>query len=274
MAVDLASFWAENFATPLCRYYTPIGTLTYGLILLTAVAGTWLLLKKLKIDIDKRFFYALLPFIIYGGWTRALRDHGLGIYGSNAWWWCSPPIYFIIFAMTLSALLAGLFAQGRWKIEYWKVTAAVGGILLAYNLLITAMAGMPNLPGFGIIAGLVLGWAVLLLLVRRLWPASRAVLTPVNTGIMVSHLLDASSTFTALTFFGFYEQHVVPSFLINMFGPAVMFPLKLLVVLPVLWYIDKSEDNKQFKGFLKIVILILGLALGVRDWLTVGLASV
>jgi uncharacterized membrane protein len=59
-----------------------------------------------------------------------------------------------------------------------------------------------------------------------------------------------------------------------MFGPAVMFPLKLLVVLPVLWYIDKSEDNKQFKGFLKIVILILGLALGVRDWLTVGLASV
>jgi uncharacterized membrane protein len=274
MAIDLASFWAQNFSTPLCHYYTPIGTLAYGLILVAAVAGTWQLLKKLKIDIDKRFFYALIPFIIYGGLTRALRDHSLGIYTSNAWWWCSPPIYFIIFAITLGSLLIGIFAQKRWKVDYWKVTAGIGALLLAYDIAITAMAGLPNLLGFGMIAGLVTGWAALLLMVRRAWPASRKVLTRENTGIMIAHLLDASSTFTALTFFGFYEQHVVPSFLINMFGPAVMFPLKLIVVLPVLWYIDRNEDSKQFRGFLKIVVLILGLALGIRDWLTVGLTVV
>jgi uncharacterized membrane protein len=274
MAVDLASLWAENFAAPLCHYYTPIGTLAYGLILVAAVACTWQLLKKLKIDIDKRFFYALIPFIIYGGWTRALRDHALGIYTANAWWWCSPPIYFIIFFVTLGALLAGLLAQREWKIEYWKVTAAIGVLLLAYDAVVTFAMGMPNPQGFLTIAALVAGWAALLLALRKMWPASRKVLTKENTGIMIAHLLDASSTFTALTFFGFYEQHVVPGFLISAFGPAVMFPLKLIVVLPVLWYIDRSNDSNQFKGFLKIVVLILGLALGVRDWLTVGLTAV
>lgn len=89
----LEEFINENFITPLCSYYTPIGTITYGLILVLAVVGTYKLLKKLKIKIDKKFFIGLLPFIIYGGWTRALRDHELGIYQSNLF--CSPPIYFL-----------------------------------------------------------------------------------------------------------------------------------------------------------------------------------
>ncbi len=265
----------ENFSGPLCKYYTPIGTLTYGLILVVAVALVYKLLEKLKVKIDKQFFYALLPFIVYGGFTRALRDHSIGPYATQAWWWCSPPIYFMIFALALGSLLAGLLIQRYTGVKYWKITASVGSVLLLYNLwLLVSYGGIKNPAGFGITLGLITAWTVLFFAIRRFWPSSRRVLTKTNTGIILAHLLDASSTFTALTFFGFYEQHVVPTLLINIFGPAVMFPLKLVVVIPVLWYVDKSRESEQFRGFLKIIILILGLALGIRDWLTVGLTSV
>jgi len=50
-----------------------------------------------------------------------------------------------------------------------------------------------------------------------------------------------------------------------------MFLLKTAVLLPVLYLIDRySEDTPQgrsLKNFLKIVILILGLAPGLRDLL-------
>ena len=268
--MDLTNFFFQNFSGPLCREYTVIGTITYGIILVIAVAGIYKVMQKLKVNFDRKFIFSLLPFIIYGGWTRALRDHMLGIY-DNAWWWCSPPIYVIIFGITIGALLLGLLLERKFKIPYWKTMLAVGIILLAYDAAITATSGMPNMQGFGLIATIAGGWALLLLAVRKLWPASKKLLTKFNTSIIASHLLDASSTFAALTFFGYYEQHVLPTFLISISGPWVMFPLKLAVVLPVLWYIDKSNESELFKRFLKVVVLILGLALGVRDMLTVGM---
>ena len=38
-----------------------------------------------------------------------------------------------------------------------------------------------------------------------------------------------------------------------------------VVVLPVLWAIDRYGEPGSFNNFLKIVVLILGLAPGIRD---------
>jgi len=110
----IEEFINENFLIPLCHRYTTIGTFTYGLILILAVIGTYKLLKKLKIKIDKRFFFGMIPFIIYGGWTRALRDYNLGIYGQSKLF-CSPPIYFFVYFITLASLLLGLLIERKTK---------------------------------------------------------------------------------------------------------------------------------------------------------------
>lgn len=262
----LENFINENFLTPLCRYYTPIGTLTYGIALIVAFLGTYSLLRRLKIKIDKKFFLALLPFIIYGGWTRALRDYGLGIYGQSDLF-CSPPIYFFVYAVTLASLLIGLLIERKTKVNYEKTMIVIGAVLLLYNLSLTTIR---NFYGFGIIFGLIGAWSLIFYGVHRF---RSKLLSVENMGILIAHLLDASSTFTALTFFGFYEQHVLPNLFIQTlgFGPWAMFPLKIAVVWPVLYYIDKSKEDKLLKGFLKIVILILGLALGIRDLLSVSM---
>ena len=65
--------------------------------------------------------------------------------------------------------------------------------------------------------------------------------------------------------FGYLEQHVVPRVLFPLFGPYAMFLLKILVVPPALWAIDRYAEDPQFAKFLKIVVFVLGLAPGFRN---------
>lgn len=269
----LEEFINTNYLIPLCKYYTFWGTITYGIILAIAVLGVYKLLKYLKINIDKKFFIGILPFIIYGGWTRSLRDYMLGIYQSNLF--CSPPIYFFIFSITLASLLFSLILQKltsktkhKSYFEYYKIMFFIGVFFLVYNATLTSIN---NYFAFFVVLGLVDLWAAIFFGLHHFKPK---LMSFENAGIITSHLFDASSAFIAITFFGFYEQHVLPGFLMNIFGPWVMFPLKIIVVWPVLVIIDRSEENKFFKRFLKIIILILGLALGLRDFTTISLLSV
>jgi uncharacterized membrane protein len=252
----MADFLTENFITPLCKYYTPVNTIVYGLILIVAVYGLYKLLRVLKVDINKKFFIAVLPFIIYGGWTRALNDHAAGIYNSVLF--CSPPIYFFVFVIALASLLTGLLIQRKLHISYEKVMLAVGIALLLFNATLTRIT---NFTGLFYDIGLIVIFGMIFFGIHKLRPK---LLSLENAGIITSHLLDASSSFVAITFFGFYEQHVLPG----------LFPLKIIVVWFVLYYIDKSKEDKFYKNYLKIIILILGLALGIRDFLTVSMLSV
>lgn len=262
----IQDFINANYIEPLCKYYTPIGSITYGIILVLVVIGVYKLLQKLKVRIDKRFVIGLLPFIIYGGWTRALRDYSLGIYQSNLF--CSPPIYFFIFTVALASLLLGLFIEKRTKFGYHKTMVIIGAILLLYDLSLTTIN---NYFAFGFILLLIGIWSLIFFGIHKIKPK---ILPLENAGIIVSHLFDASSTFTVLQFFsylGYYEQHPLPNFLISIVGPWVMFPLKIIVVWTVLYAIDKYSKDKFFNNFLKIIILILGLALGLRDFLTISM---
>lgn len=262
--------WVQDkFINPMCHYYTLEATIVYGILLVLGVLATYKLLQYLKVKIDGRFFVAILPFIIMGGVIRALRDHDV-LYSTV--YWCSPFIYVILFSFTLVILLYSLGLERTMKntayshsFKYHKIMLVIGLIFLFFNLVLVRIS---NFLGFSIVLGLVGLWALIFFGISYLKPK---ILSKVNAGIIVSHLLDASSTFTALTFFGHYEQHVLPTFLINIFGPWIMFPLKIIVVWAVLYVIDKYSDDKFFSNFLKIIILILGLALGIRDFLTVSM---
>jgi len=276
----LEDFISNNYLTPLCHYYTPIGTLTYGIILVVAVAGIYKLLERMKIDINKKFFIALLPFIVYGGWTRALRDHASGIYSSQSWWWCSPPIYILIASIALLSLLVGIGIQKYFKIDYWKTMFVIGLLPLAYNLTIT---NLTRLNSVAFIFVLMIFWSAILFGVNKYKPN---LLTKTNAGITLAHMLDASSSFVAVQFFSYCEQHILNGILMGSYCnagslpallqlpqmPWMIFLPKLIVVPLVLQMIDKEKSDQRFKNFLKIVVLILGFALGIRDMLTVALA--
>lgn len=260
--IDL--FWEKYFIEPMGHYYTLPATIVYALIFVFAAFLVYkYIIKKMKIKVDKNFMISLVPFIFLGGIMRALRD--VNFY--RGYFFVSPGIYLTVFFIALASLALSLLFEKLTKKEYWKFMLLIGGIFCFFNLYEVFLIGIHAWKGVLIILGLVCIWSFVFGLIHLEFPKY---LSKVNFPILVSHLFDGSATFVALTFFSFTEQHVLPTFLINYTGPWIMFPLKIAVVWPVLYYIDKLKDD-QFKIWLKIAVLVLGLALGTRDTLKVGL---
>ena len=95
----------------------------------------------------------------------------------------------------------------------------------------------------------------------------------VNMMILGGHMLDASATYVGIDHFGYIEKHKLPSILIENTGTAaVMYPLKVLFIIPALYMLDvvmedDKRENVHMMALVKLTILILGFAPGCRDLL-------
>ena len=75
--------------------------------------------------------------------------------------------------------------------------------------------------------------------------------------IIYAHMLDASSTFIGVDWFDYCEKHVVPSCFINLVGTeAIMYPLKLLFILPVLYMVDGSMQKTSQRNLTRLSMAI------------------
>jgi len=275
-------FISEYFLNPILSngWFNPVNSIAYGIILVIAVYFVFKLLKKMSIRIDRHFLYAILPFILWGASTRVLHDAAYaGVLAGALGEFYSLPVfptpgsYFITFTLALVVLLVSLLLQKYAKSPYWKIMMAIGIALDMVNfILLPRIYPVPMLMILGI-TGL---WTALFLLLYKFsqkidlkkfkqLKALKQVFTLENSCILSAHMLDASATYVALAFFGYSEQHPLPRFLIDLSNPAAMFLLKLIVLIPVLYIIDRYSEKGEFRNFLKIVILILGLAPGLRD---------
>jgi len=199
-------------------------------------------------------------------------------------WFPTPGSYLITFLIALAVLSVSVALQRR--AAYWKTMGFIGTALAALSL---AMLPVTLPVAIGLVALFFAIWSGMFLLMRQVIHSEfylkrlhrahkkgvesvRGLFSWTNTSIVCAHLLDAAATFTAVTFFSFSEQHVLPRAAMPLFGPVSMFILKIAVVLPALWLIDRYADDEQFKGLLKLAVLVLGLAPGVRDTLTLAAA--
>jgi uncharacterized membrane protein len=271
----------EYFVGPILAngWYNPLNTIVYAILLVIGVYLVFMMLKKLDIHIDSRFFLAILPFIVWGSTTRVLHDAAyigkLATIELNAFYnspiFPTPGSYIITFALALAVLLISLIIQRFARFPYWKAMFGIGFVLCIINF---AMIPIVNYYAMAIILGVTGLWAAVFFIPRnfmpRYIPSFRKLMSVENTGILVAHFLDATATVTALSIFSYLEQHVVPRLFFPLMGPFAMFFLKVIVVLPVLWIIDRYAEEGDFKNFLKIVVLILGLAPGLRDMIRLG----
>ncbi|MFC2153967.1 DUF63 family protein [Candidatus Altiarchaeota archaeon] len=267
---DLVSdFFVRYFVEP---GYNWVNTPTYGLILGLAVFYLVVpLLKKLRVEIDEYFALSLLGFMFFGGTTRELVDQGWGIYPGYAvypgnFWLVAPGIFLSMFALTVLVLTLSLALQHYRGIKYYWPMIVVGWTLFAYNLylIVTHLGSLWPLLA---ITSFFLISALFVYALMRGFPQFSFLKFEYNYMVVAGHLLDASATFVGIDFMGFTEKHVLPTLLINTFGTAaIMFPLKLLFLLPALYIIDRDlEDDTTTRRILKLVILIIGAGPGIRD---------
>lgn len=255
--------------------YDVVNTVTYGLILGLSVFGIIKLINFLKIRVDWNFALAMAPFIFFGATTRVLSDAGFfeGYAPDMAvtplmfqYWVVSPGIFVSMFALTICLLVLCIILEriSGGKIRYHIPMAFAGSVLAAHNLifLIQNFENMDALIKFTMFFAA----SILFLFILIKFIKSFEFLKFEKNYLMVSaHLFDAAATYTGVQFFNYREMHVLPGFLIEKFGGFVMFPLKLVVVIAVIYLIDKSIEDETIRRLIKIVILILGLGPGIRD---------
>ncbi len=96
---------------------------------------------------------------------------------------------------------------------------------------------------------------------------------PINILIVFGQMLDAAATYVGVDRYGYAEKHPVPDFLFQTFGTSAVFiPIKLALACAIVYIMDISfkEELKTYpilKGLIKIIVIILGLAPGIRDML-------
>jgi uncharacterized membrane protein len=275
----MPDFIQEYFISPILAngWFNPVNTTIYSVILIVAVLLVYRMLKGMNVEIDDRFWIAIVPFIFWAGTTRVLHDAAfLGRLSPalNAFFSSSifptPGSYVLTFALALACLIASLLVQRFVDIGYWKVMFTMG---TAFTLVNVTMIPFSTLFPLWLIGGVALLWACVFFSWRVMFSRIgghisnyyHTLFSRENLAILSVHFLDATATVVALSLFGYMEQHVVPRMLFPFMGPYAMFILKAVVVLPALWAIDRYGEDGKFKKFLKIVVFILGMAPGVRN---------
>ena len=247
-----------DFSLIYYKFCTSAGYTTETTIVLsiTTVIFVYLLYKvlgKLKIKIDKRLALAASPFVLIGSSLRVLKDAG---YLKDCIFQ-TPGIYFLIFGVTFITILISLFFERKKKIPYYKITFIVGLILLAPIL---GILNYRNFIGLGYVIIFFAPWILILWFIP--WSKENKIVTGLQ-------MFDATATFVALNYFGYWEQHVLPRFIIDLSGtPFSFIILKIIAVVLILFGIDKYSNDKEFNNYIKLIIGIIGAATGLRDFIS------
>ncbi|KKH98912.1 hypothetical protein EO95_05385 [Methanosarcina sp. 1.H.T.1A.1] len=252
--------------------YNLVNTFTWAVVLGICIFGVFRLLEKLEVKITPRFILSILPFVLAGSSLRVLEDSPAGIFHPPfSYLLITPNIYFLVFGITVACLWLSIRLQKAGLVkEYHSVFAGFGlawfllnlGTLLYYENIVVAYV-----PVFVLGAGIGLTFTFYMV-ARRL--KSSIFTDPLNLSILLAHMLDASSTYIGIDKLGYFEKHVLPSYLIKLTDTAlVMYPLKLIIFVGVLYALDtqfeKDEESNNLKMLIKMVILILGLSPATRN---------
>ena len=252
--------------------YNAVNTITWAVVLGICIFGVFRLLEKLEVKITPRFIASVLPFVLAGSSLRVIEDSPVGIFHAPfSYLLITPNIYFLVFAITVSCLWISIRMQKAGLVKDFHLTFAGFGLLWFFINLVTLLhfenMVFPFVPLFVLGAGT--GLTFTFYLVARHFKSS-IFTDPLNLSILMAHLMDASSTYIGIDKLGYFEKHVVPTYLINLTGTAlVMYPLKLIIFIGVLYVLDTQfEDDERslnLKVLIKMVILILGLSPATRN---------
>lgn len=258
--------------------YNPVDTVTYAIVLGISLFVVLKLLEKLNIELDTRFIIAVVPYIFAGSSLRVLEDSNI-FAPPLRYLFVTPIIYFFMFASTVFFLTIAVNLENRGKIKDYHVFFGYAGMMwTVINIAALLVIGEVKnpIPAAAILIFGVVAAGIIYLISRSL---NFTLLTnKLNISLLFAHLLDASSTFVGMDWLGYYEKHVAPTFFINLAGnyidhpSIVMYPLKLLVFIPVLYMLDykfDTEKEKRLIALMKLAILVLGLSPATRNTLRI-----
>jgi uncharacterized membrane protein len=284
--------------------YTLVSEVGYAITMLLALVGLVFLLRRLDVGRDRGLFYALFPYMLFGGALRVVEDANdavpEGVEATIAFPWntliISPIIYFSMFALTLVALVGSVRLADRDVVsDYGYSLAGIGTALLAITLgYLTLLAFTRDYVGFYpqiaavvLVASTALTWAV--------WTAIERYLPEINAGtrrmglvVIWAHVVDGVANVVGIDWareLGL-PADLVPKHPVNraLIGVGEQFPetvqhfvgtawpfliVKVVAAVFVIWVFDEQifEESPRYAILLLVAIVAVGLGPGTRDML-------
>lgn len=284
--------------------YTTVSTVSYALVLVFALIGVVFLLRRLEIGNGRGFFFALFPFMLFGGALRTVEDANVALLRAGdpaiPFPWSglliSPLIYFTVFFVTLAALLVSVGAARRGVVRrYEPLLAGMGTVALVVTVgFLGWLASTTDLLDFHPLVPIVT-LAGATLITALVWGGTERYAPEVNAGtgymgalVVWGHTIDGIANVLSLDWasaFGlptYTPKHVVNSAIIdvtsalqpdsvsNAIGTAWPFLLvKVGAALFVVWVFNEEifEDSPRYSMLLLVAVTAVGLGPGTRDFL-------
>lgn len=245
--------------------YNIIQEITYGTLLFVMVYIFYRVCKFLKICIDRKFAEVTIFYVILITLMRALVDAG-----------AIPRLYYtvtpgIVVLVGLYYMLSIIGSGALFKNKY-HISAILMALIPISYLLLEFSNRVTHLEA--LLYVLVILFPMYFITIRILEKLKKIKNLNINNldfpsridkYAIFSQLVDASATSIGIGIYGYWEQHPVPRFFMDLFSPYIIIPLKLIVVVLVLYIINKEIDNIELRNILKITIMSLGLAPGLRN---------
>jgi uncharacterized membrane protein len=286
--------------------YTLVSEVGYMVSLIVALYGVLLLLDRLDIGSERSFFFALFPYMFFGGALRVVEDatnaaRDAGVEPAIAYPWnsliISPVIYFTVFFVTLAVVVAAVALERGGHIERYERPVAAAGVVLTlacvgWLLYLAATTGYVELhPAFTVLTFLfaTLFAAVIWALSRRYAPAITRGTPRIGPVVIWAHAVDGVANVIGISWgaelglqFDMVPKHPVNRFIIDVaqgvIPPDIAYytgyawpflAVKLVVATAVVWLFDDTifDESPRYAVLLLVAIVAVGLGPGSRDML-------
>ena len=284
------TFLPDIIQTTFFSGYTIFNTVVYTLILAIFVLAIIKMFKKIEID-PISIFYSIIPFVFLGSSIRALVDNGIC---PKTVFLITPGLYILVGLITIASFLFSIYLFNKNRIDYRYTLFFMGLIFLIPNMILFSNVNFTAIAYVlitWIVASIIfLGISFLVLYIKNNDEKNidknfdKKIISnilekifqhKINFSIVLAHLFDASTTYVAVEYFNYYEQHVLPNALNRLFDTYLtLFPMKIIVIVAVLYIIDQYFEDQTIKNLLKLTVFVLGLAPGLRNILTLILGTI
>ncbi len=273
-----AGFIFDYFCRPIIdsgvQGYNPVNTLTYAAIMfIIAVYGVYPFLKKIGAEFNFRFVASLLPFILFGSSFRVLNDMGFFQKTCNPldpnFFTFTPGIWLLTAALTIGALLIAK-RLAKTQESFYAIFAGLG-LLASLPIVAFEVISFKAWIGFGAVIAATGIITLAAKLAVETWKKGFSD-DRLNVLVVAGQALDGSATYVATQVLNCGEQHPLSSLLLGV-NPLLFIIAKVTLAILIIHYIDKDVEDKNFAGFAKTAIAILGFAPGLRDLLTLAVGT-
>ncbi|RLG24252.1 hypothetical protein DRN85_07950, partial [Methanosarcinales archaeon] len=134
--------------------YNPVDTVTYALILCISIFPVLKLLQRMRVDVDRGFIRAIVPYILAGSTLRVIEDvfkyamkHTVFVPPPWHYIMITPQIYLLVFIITAVLLVLSLKIGSILQCDWHRIFAYLGIAWFVINLALLLMTTI-NLVSF------------------------------------------------------------------------------------------------------------------------------